>query len=288
MENYNNITDVSELFAEIERHGKLYYEQDAPEITDFEYDALVRRFKELGGTLPDKVGGSPSEKFASVTHAVPLDSLQDVFSESDLLNAHGGMINSGLLTEFTVEPKVDGLSVALTYTDGVFTLGATRGNGVVGENVTENLKTIRSIPRTLSGSGVIPKTLIVRGEVFMPKSVFDELNAERELNGEKLFANPRNAAAGALRQLDPKITASRRLDIRVFNLQLAEFSPLNPLSEGAGREATGGSKTHAETLEYIKSLGFPTIPYKLCKLPGECLAEIAKIGAERDAFEFGI
>ncbi|MDR2530572.1 MAG: NAD-dependent DNA ligase LigA [Oscillospiraceae bacterium] len=264
---YNNITDTARLLSEIERHNKLYYEQDSPEVSDAEYDALVRRYLELGGALPDRVGGAPSAKFDPVTHAVPLDSLQDVFSEPELLSAHGHMLE--LETRFTVEPKVDGLSVALTYSDGAFTLGATRGNGQIGENVTENLRTIASIPATVAATG----TLIVRGEVFMPKSVFESLNSEREENDEKLLANPRNAAAGALRQKDAKVTASRRLDIRVFNLQYAD---------GVTFDA------HAESLSYLASLGFPVIPHELCTSAAECVAAIRAIDLSRDGYEFGI
>jgi DNA ligase (NAD+) len=249
------------LLAEIERHNRLYYEQDTPELSDFEYDALVRKFKELGGELPDKVGGKPSEKFAPTVHAVPLDSLQDVFSE-DEVRAFIAKLPPD--TPLTVEPKIDGLSVALTYSGGEFTVGATRGNGVTGENVTENLATIATIPARVDSSAA--ERLIVRGEVFMPKSVFEQLNAERELNGEKLLANPRNAAAGALRQLDAKITAARKLDIIIFNLQLADGAELS---------------THTESLAYMRRLGFPVIPFKLCTSADEVIAEIRRIGEER-------
>jgi len=258
--------ELNDLLSQIERANKLYYEQDAPELTDFEYDALVQRFKSLGGILPDKVGGAPSEKFTPVTHTVPLDSLQDVFSETDV----AAFINKlPPNTEFTVEPKIDGLSVSLTYIDANFTLGATRGNGITGENVTDNLLTIRSIPKSLLHAS----HLTVRGEVFMPKSVFEQLNAERELSGEKLLANPRNAAAGALRQLDSKITAARKLDIILFNLQSA---------------ADTNFDLHSETLNFMRELGFPTVPYKLCTTADDVLEEIRRIGEERDNFEFAI
>ena len=243
------------LTKELERHNYLYYVQDSPEITDFEYDTMLRELEDLEKAHPQwasplsptrRVGGAALSKFEQVTHAVPLESLQNTYS-FDELREFGARVTEAIGTQvFTVEPKVDGLSVALEYVDGRFVRGATRGDGFVGEDVTENLKTIRSIPMILEHA---PARLIVRGEVFMPKAVFEALNAAREERGEPLFANPRNAAAGSLRQLDPKIAAERQLDILVFNLQLAE-----------GVEF----ETHSQTLDYLQQLHFKVIPYDTC------------------------
>ena len=243
------------LTKELERHNYLYYVQDSPEITDFEYDTMLRELEDLEKAHPQwasplsptrRVGGAALSKFEQVTHAVPLESLQNTYS-FDELREFGARVTEAIGTQvFTVEPKVDGLSVALEYVDGRFVRGATRGDGFVGEDVTENLKTIRSIPMILEHA---PARLIVRGEVFMPKAVFEALNAAREERGDPLFANPRNAAAGSLRQLDPKITAERQLDILVFNLQLAE-----------GVEF----ETHSQTLDYLQQLHFKVIPYDTC------------------------
>lgn len=243
------------LTKELERHNYLYYVQDSPEITDFEYDTMLRELEDLEKAHPQwasplsptrRVGGAALSKFEQVTHAVPLESLQNTYS-FDELREFGARVTEAIGTQvFTVEPKVDGLSVALEYVDGRFVRGATRGDGFVGEDVTENLKTIRSIPMILEHA---PARLIVRGEVFMPKAVFEALNTAREERGEPLFANPRNAAAGSLRQLDPKITAERQLDILVFNLQLAE-----------GVEF----ETHSQTLDYLQQLHFKVIPYDTC------------------------
>ncbi|MBO6054008.1 MAG: NAD-dependent DNA ligase LigA, partial [Oscillospiraceae bacterium] len=245
--------EILSLTKEIEHHNYLYYVCDAPEIPDYEYDRMLRRLEELESEYPQfrlassptqRVGGMALDQFESVRHEVPLESLQDVFSFEELED-FDARVRAVRATDYTVEPKVDGLSVALEYRDGVFVRGATRGDGLVGEDVTENLKTVRSIPLHLEHA---PGRLIVRGEVFMPKQVFHALNEARQERGEALFANPRNAAAGSLRQLDPKIAASRRLDIRVFNLQLAE----------------GISFTrHSETLDYLRDLRFPVIPYDL-------------------------
>ena len=220
--------EIEQLTKQLERHNYLYYVMDSPEIADYEYDQMLRRLETLEAEHPElasplsptrRVGGAALPQFEKVEHAVPLESLQDVFSMEELAEFDQRVRESLPQVEYTVEPKVDGLSVALEYVDGKFVRGATRGDGLVGEDVTENLKTIRSIPMTLEDA---PHRLIVRGEVFMPKSVFEALNAKREEEGENLFANPRNAAAGSLRQLDPKIAAQRQLDILVFNLQLAE------------------------------------------------------------------
>ena len=229
-----------------------YYVLDDPQIPDFEYDRLLRELEILEEENPElampdsptkRVGGEALSKFEKVSHPVPLMSLQDVFSLDELNDFLRKILNSYPDTEFSVEPKVDGLSVALEYENGVFVRGATRGDGETGEDVTENLKTIRSIPMTLDGA---PQRLIVRGEVFMPKKSFERLNAQQEAEGKPLFANPRNAAAGSLRQLDSKIAAKRGLDIYIFNIQLAD-----------GVEF----ETHAETLDYLRGLHFKTIPF---------------------------
>ena len=230
-----------------------YYVLDDPTMPDFEYDHLLRELEDLEKANPEllrpdsptqRVGGAAISAFEKYQHPVPLMSLQDVFSLDEL----NEFLEKILLTEpdtaFSVEPKIDGLSVALEYVDGKFVRGATRGDGNVGEDVTENLKTIRSIPMIIENA---PPRLIVRGEVYMPKKSFEKLNARQEEEGKPLFANPRNAAAGSLRQLDPKICAQRGLDIFIFNIQLCE-----------GKEFM----THAETLDYLKSLRLKVIPYK--------------------------
>lgn len=247
--------EIAQLTKELEHHNYLYYVMDSPEIADYEYDRMLRRLEELEAEHPElasplsptrRVGGAALPQFEKVEHAVPLESLQDVFSMEELEEFDARVRESLTQVEYTVEPKVDGLSVALEYVDGQFVRGATRGDGTVGEDVTENLKTIRSIPMTLENA---PHRLIVRGEVFMPKSVFEALNAKREEEGENLFANPRNAAAGSLRQLDPKIAAERQLDILVFNLQLAEGVTFT---------------SHSETLDYLREKRFKVISYTLC------------------------
>ena len=213
----------------LNEQGYLYYVLDAPVIPDYEYDQLNRRLEELEAEHPEEVttdsptqriGGKTLDGFQSYTHDVPLESLQDVFVAEELAEFCGRMDEAlGAQVEYSVEPKVDGLSVALEYRNGVFFKGATRGDGWVGEDVTENLKTIRSIPMLLPEK--LPR-LIVRGEVYMSRTVFEKINTQRELEGKQLMANPRNAAAGSLRQLDPKICAERELDIQFFILQLAE------------------------------------------------------------------
>lgn len=247
--------EIAYLTKELERHNHLYYVLDDPQIPDYEYDQMLRRLEVLEREHPElasplsptqRVGGEALSQFVKVTHPVPLESLQDVFSFDELKEFDEKVRQTLSNVQYSVEPKVDGLSVALEYVDGRFVLGATRGNGTVGEDVTQNLKTIRSIPMQLDNA---PKRLIVRGEVFMPKESFEALNEARQARGESLFANPRNAAAGSLRQLDPKIAAERRLDILVFNVQLAE-----------GMEFS----THAESLEYLKKLKFKVIPFHLC------------------------
>ena len=258
---------IEELTALLTEANYRYYVLDDPKLPDFEYDRLLRELEDLEKVNPElakadsptrRVGGEAVSQFAKVTHPVPLMSLQDVFSREELNEFLEKTIAAEPGAEFSVEPKIDGLSVALEYVDGRFLRGATRGDGNVGEDVTENLKTIRAIPMTLENA---PPRLIVRGEVFMPKKSFEKLNARQEEEGKPLFANPRNAAAGSLRQLDPKIAAKRGLDIYVFNVQLAE-----------GVEFA----SHSQSLEYLKKLKFKVIPYKK-------LATVSAIDGEVDA-----
>ena len=245
---------IVDLTAQLNQANYQYYVLDDPKMPDFEYDMLLRELENLEVeypqyALPDsptkRVGGEAVSKFQKITHPVPLMSLQDVFSLEELDYFLEKIFAENPGTAFTVEPKIDGLSVSLEYQDGNFVYGATRGDGVVGEDVTENLKTIYSVPMTIPNA---PKRLIVRGEVFMPKKNFEKLNAAQEAEGKPLFANPRNAAAGSLRQLDPKIAAKRGLDILVFNVQLAEGITFN---------------THADSLEYLKKLQFKVIPWSV-------------------------
>ena len=264
--------EIAKLTAELERANHEYYVLDAPTMADFEYDRLLRRLEELEAQYPElasplsptkRVGGEALSKFEKVTHEVPLESLQDVFSEDEVREFDARLRQSLPDACYSVEPKVDGLSVALEYIDGAFVRGATRGDGRVGEDVTENLKTIRSIPMRLENA---PHRLIVRGEVFMPRAVFEQLNAEREAEGKPLFANPRNAAAGSLRQLDPAVAAARKLDILIFNLQLADGVAFD---------------THAQTLDYLRERKFKVIPYTLCQSADEAIGRIRTIGQTR-------
>ncbi len=264
---------IDQLTDQLKEAGYRYYVLDDPTMEDYEYDRLYRELEELESAHPElaradsptkRVGGEVLSQFEKVSHPVPLMSLQDVFSMEELNDFLEKTIAAEGNAEFSVEPKIDGLSVALEYVDGKFVRGATRGDGTVGEDVTENLKTIRSIPMTLTGA---PSRLIVRGEVFMPKKSFEKLNLRQEELGKPLFANPRNAAAGSLRQLDPKIAAKRGLDIYVFNVQLAD-----------GVDFTG----HTQSLEYLKNLKFKVIPHKkLSKVP-EIDAEVLSINENRE------
>ena len=271
---------IKELRDTLNAHSYRYYVLDEPSISDYEYDMLQRELANLEKEHPEeitpdsptqRVGGMALTKFEPVTHAVPLESLQDSFSDAEVVDFDEKVREQLEHVEYSVEPKVDGLSVALEYRDGVFVRGATRGDGRVGEDVTENLRTIQSIPMVLPEK--LPR-LIVRGEVYMAKKVFAALNAEREENGEQTFANPRNAAAGSLRQLDPRIAAKRRLDIAVFNLQLAE-----------GRTFT----THAETLAYLRTQKFKVIGNKVVDNVQDALAEIraSRRGARGAALRYG-
>ena len=268
---------IKELRETLEYHSKRYYDQDAPEISDYEYDMLQRELRQLEEAHPEEivptsptqhVGGHVSAAFSPVTHEVPLESLQDVFSQEEVEEFDQKVREQLTDAEYSVEPKVDGLSVALEYRDGVFYRGATRGDGKVGEDVTENLRTIKMIPKELSEK--LPK-LIVRGEVYMSKTVFRELNAERELNEEPLFANPRNAAAGSLRQKDASLAAQRKLDIVIFNLQLAEGKSF---------------EKHTDTIDYMRSQGFNVIPYFRSGNIEKCKAEIVRLGEERELLPF--
>ena len=264
---------MEELVGILTEANFRYYVQDDPVLQDFEYDRLLRELEDLEKEYPQwaqpdsptqRVGGQALSKFEKYAHPVPLNSLQDVFSPEELTEFLEKTVLEYPGTAFSVEPKIDGLSVALEYENGRFVRGATRGDGNVGEDVTENLKTIRSIPMTLQGA---PERLIVRGEVFMPKASFHALNERQEAEGKALFANPRNAAAGSLRQLDPKIAASRGLDIYIFNVQLAEGITFS---------------THAESLDYLEKLRFKVIPHKLLSAPNEVLTEIFDINGTRE------
>ena len=274
----DDFAEIQGLRRELTQAGYEYYVLDKPTMSDFDYDHKLRRLEELEAAHPEtvtsdsptqRVGGQPLDAFTQVRHQVPLESLQDVFDFQELEAFDQRVKGVVPQAEYVVEPKVDGLSVALEYEDGLFVRGATRGDGQVGEDVTENLRTVRSIPLKIPNA---PPRLIVRGEVYMPKKVFHALNEERERRGEALFANPRNAAAGSLRQLDPKVAASRRLDIAVFNIQWPqeEFS------------------THLETLDYLRNKGFKVIPHYSCAQVSQATERITEIGETRETFPFDI
>lgn len=274
---------ISKLRREVAHHAKLYYVDDAPVISDYEYDRMYYELLELEQAHPEyfdpasptqRVGGKPLDKFGKVTHRVRMDSLSDVFSYEELTDfvtrVHAELPDA----MFSVEPKIDGLSCSLIYENGVLVTGATRGDGVTGEDITQNVRTIFSIPLTLPE----PLTLTVRGEVYMPRAVFERINQKREAEGKALMANPRNAAAGSLRQLDPQITASRALDIFIFNYQEG-----NLWADGRA------PLTHTETLDRLDALGFPAI--KLRTVVGtadEMIAHIEKIGSMRDDLAYDI
>lgn len=258
-------------------HGYRYYVLDDPTISDYEYDRLLRRLEDLEKDHPEeitpdsptqRVGGVALKEFEQVAHAVPLESLQDVFNGDEVREFLDRVAQTVPDAQYSIEPKVDGLSVALEYRDGVFFRGATRGDGRIGEDVTENLRTIRSIPMTLPEK--LPR-LIVRGEVYMSRAVFEELNAQREIAGQPLMANPRNAAAGSLRQLDPKIAASRKLDIAIFNLQLAEGKNF---------------KTHTETIDYLASQNFKVISNRCLTDAEDIIAEIGRLDETRTELSY--
>ena len=270
--------EILKLRRELEYHNKLYYVMDAPVISDYEYDMLMQQLKALEAEHPElvtpdsptqRVGGQALSQFEQVQHQVPLESLTDVFSVDELF-AFGERMDTLLSTshDYVVEPKIDGLSMSLEYENGVFVRGATRGDGVIGENVTENLRTVRSLPLRIEHA---PARLIVRGEVYMSKAVFEELNAQREIRGEALLANPRNAAAGSMRQLDPKVAASRKLDIICFNLQY---------------DSDNTYSTHAETLDAMREMGFPVVPYKRYAAIEDCVQRIDWLGEHREELPY--
>ncbi len=275
---------IKELRKQVEYHAKRYYDDDNPEITDFEYDMMMLELRTLESQFPElitkdsltqKVGGTVKEGFQKVEHEVPLQSLQDVF-DFDEIEAFDERVKkqaeeNGIENpQYVVETKIDGLSAALEYVDGKFVRGATRGNGLVGEDVTENLKTIKTIPQELSEK----INITVRGEVFISKKDFEKMNQEREENEEETFANARNAAAGSLRQLDSNITKNRPLDIYIFNVQKIEGKEFN---------------SHYEELEYLRKLGFNVNPVLIpCKDTEEVIKAIQKIGEDRENLTFGI
>ena len=270
--------EIIKLRREIEKYARLYYVYDNPAISDYEYDQLMQRLKALEEANPElitpdsptqRVGGEALSQFEPVTHQVPLESLTDVFSYDELF-AFGERMDSLVAGEhdYSVEPKVDGLSMSLEYENGVFVRGATRGDGITGENVTENLRTVRSLPLRIEGA---PERLIVRGEVYMSKAVFAELNAQREIKGEALLANPRNAAAGSMRQLDPKVAASRKLDIIFFNMQYSSDHKY---------------ATHIQTLDAMREMGFPVIPYAHFDNIRDCVERIEWLGENRDTLPY--
>lgn len=271
---------IQALRKTIEYNNELYYNQDAPELEDYEYDALTRELKELEKEFPEfatlvsptqKVGGAASSQFEKVTHAVKMESLQDVFSREEVEDFLRRVREESEDADFVVESKIDGLSVSLEYHDGAFVRGSTRGDGVVGEDVTENLRTIQDIPKKLIGA---PAYLEVRGEVYMPKDAFAALCEEMELAEKQPFKNPRNAAAGSLRQKDAAITASRKLSVYIFNIQQCE-----------GRKFA----SHSESLEYLKELGFKVSPAFLhTKDPQAIFDKIASIGDTRGEVNYGI
>ena len=273
---------IIELRAILEYHARKYYDEDSPEISDYEYDMLMNELKALEREFPEfitkdsltqKVGGTVKEGFEKVEHEVPLQSLQDVFDYEEIYDFDRRMRKSAKEfnkpLEYVVETKIDGLSVSLEYKRGIFIRGATRGNGLIGEDVTDNLKTVKTIPKRLKED----VDIIVRGEVFISKADFDKMNEEREILDEPLFANARNAAAGSLRQLDSKEASKRPLDIYCFNVQKCE------------KELT----SHFEALEYLKKLGFNVNPVrKKCTTMEQVIKEIEKIGENREKLSFGI
>ena len=272
---------IAELRKTLNYHSKLYYIHDTPEISDYEYDKLFYELVALEDKYPElktddsptqRVGGAALDKFEKVTHSVRMGSLSDVFSYEEIYDFVRKTEEAlGHDTIFSVEPKIDGLSVSLLYENGKFTVGSTRGDGITGENVTENLKTVKTIPLALPDALPI---LEVRGEVYMPRKAFESLNQKREENGEPLFANPRNAAAGSLRQLDSKITAARGLDIMVFNIQRVEGAEFS---------------SHMEGLDYLEREGFHVIPDRIrAKTADEIIAHIEKLGSLRDDLPYDI
>lgn len=276
----SRITELRKLLA---YHAKKYYVYDAPEISDYEYDRLYAELVRLEGEHPEyydpasptcRVGGAPLDKFEKIVHTTTMNSLSDVFSFEevrDFTNRISGIIEN---PTFSVEPKIDGLSVALTYESGKLVTGATRGDGITGENVTQNIKTINSVPLSVDP----PLTFSLRGEVYMPRKVFYALNDEREARGMPLLANPRNAAAGSLRQLDPQVCADRKLDIFIFNLQSGNIFEDGHLSD-----------SHTETLDAARELGFSVLRDRIKATSyEEIIAHIQKLGELRDSLPYDI
>ncbi len=266
---------ILQLREQLNEYNYQYYVMDSPTISDYTYDHLMRELETLEQAHPEmitpdsptqRVGGKALDSFEKVVHRVPLESLQDVFDRSELMDFHHRVREAVPEADYIVEPKIDGLSVALEYENGQFLRGATRGDGTVGENVTENLRTIRSIPLKLEGA---PPVLIVRGEVFMPKSVFHQLNEQRAQRGEALLANPRNAAAGSLRQLDPRIAAERKLDILIFNVQYAEGIQF---------------RRDSETLDWLEQMKFKVVPRRPAATMEAAAEEVMRIGENRDQY----
>ena len=278
--------EIKELRKKLEYYAKLYYDMDSPAISDYEYDMMMNKLKALEKEFPEliskdsltqKVGGHVKEGFKEVTHEVPLQSLQDVFSFEELKEFDERVKKVALENneelKYVVETKIDGLSSALKYENGVLVQGATRGNGLVGEDVTENMKTIKHVPKELNEK----INITVRGEVFIGTKEFEKMNEEREILEEPLFANARNAAAGSLRQLDSKITASRPLDIFIFNVQKYDEKTFD------------SENSHFVELSKLEKLGFNVVPVKtLCNNIDEAIEAIKKIGEDREKLTFGI
>lgn len=270
---------VAELTKELEHHNDLYYNHDDPEITDYEYDMLLRELEQLEEEFPqlkspmsptNKVGGNAGVKFSAVNHTVPMESLHDSFSHDELLEFDNRVRQTVPDVKYIVEPKFDGLSVSCEYENGVFVRGSTRGDGTTGEDITENLMTIKSLPKRIANA---PEFLEVRGEVYMSFASFDELTKRQEENEEKTFKNPRNAAAGSLRQKNSKITASRNLDIFIFNIQQIR-----------GTELT----SHLQSMNYLTELGFPTAFYNIYDNIEDVINEIERIGNLRGELDYAI
>lgn len=270
---------IKELSEQLEYHNNLYYNMDEPEISDFEYDKMLRELENLEEEFPNlksplsptnKVGGNAGEKFSPVTHTVPMESLHDSFSHDELRDFDRKVREVAINPQYVVEPKFDGLSVSCEYENGVFVRGSTRGDGITGEDVTDNILTIKSLPKRIANA---PEYLEVRGEVYMSFKSFDELTRRQEENEEKTFKNPRNAAAGSLRQKNAKITAQRNLDIFIFNIQQIR-----------GVELT----SHRQSLDYLAELGFPTSFYNVYDDIEEVIEEIERIGNMRGSFDYAI
>ena len=271
---------INDLRKTLQYHSNRYYNDDSPEIEDYEYDMMMRDLKALEEKYPQydsvdsptkRVGGKADNTFESVVHTVRMESLQDAFSKDELFDFEKRVNDSGFKPKYCVEPKIDGLSVSLEYKNGLFVRGSTRGDGDVGEDVSGNLRVIHNIPLKLNET--VPY-LEVRGEVYMPKKSFERVVDRQLLNGETPFKNPRNAAAGSLRQKDSKVTASRGLDIFVFNIQQIDGVTLN---------------SHKKSLDYLKTLGFNTVPdYTLVDNISDAVKQIDKIGEMRGDLEFDI